>query len=162
MVTDAISKRVDTEFDKGIFHNKTLKPYDWKREDNGEWVKGPKVQGLKIYTLPSSIKVKRKKDLKKVYEESNESLLDRDEDKAEAGNGGSSTKNSNNDNDTPDLNMIKNQMLDGPISSWYKENGKWKQMQTDSLGYIDPKSNYGQIIELHSQEKINKQKTANN
>ena len=161
MVSDAISKRVDTEFDKGIFHNKTLKPYDWKREDNGEWVKGPKVQGLKIYTLPSSIKVKRKKDLKKVYEESNESLLDRDEDKTEGGS--TSTKNSNNDNDSADVNsMSKNQMLDGPISSWYKENGKWKQMQTDSLGYIDPKSNYGQIIEFHSQEKTNKQKTANN
>ena len=40
--------------------------------------------------------------------------------------------------------------------SWYKRDGKWMQLKADELGYIDPDSFYGRIIDNQKDHEGNK------
>jgi hypothetical protein len=119
-----IVKRVDEEFDKGIFVNRTLKPYEWSRDEFGEWKKGPPTSvNYKVYTLPPNLSQKRK----------NKFSIE----------GGAAQ---GEDGETQSAKMP----VDGHPTSWYKRKGKWLQMKVDELGFIDPNSMYGKMIDRDS------------
>jgi hypothetical protein len=123
----SIVQKVDDEFDKGIYMNRTLRPYEWYREEDGEWKKGAaKSLQYRIYTNPPVLHQKRRHK----FVDSMPSTGSKQQDIAD---------------DTGSLSP--NMPVEGPPTSWYKKNGKWRQMKIDELGYIDPGSLYGQIIE---------------
>lgn len=131
MAASNIVRRVDNEFDKGIYVNRTLKAYEWSREEDGEWKKGPpKNQQYRVYTNPPALAQKRRHKF-----------------------GGDLSSILSGDIDEEDVSLTNKMPIEGPPTSWYKRNGKWKQMKIDELGYIDPDSFYGKIVDKMEEEK---------
>ena len=137
-------KKIDGEYDKGIYANRTLRPYEWQRGDgettgpDGEWIKVPQKTGAKVYTLPPKVEKyakrvgigssspSRKEDL-----ENN----DTDADKGVEGYGGGPP-------------------IEGNPIRWYKNRqGGWSQMAQDRLGWVDPNASYGRQLEREEQDR---------
>lgn len=142
LLTKGRIKKIDEEYDKGIYSNRTLRPYDWERGDgetngpNGEWRKVPPKTGLKVYTLPPKVEKYTKRVGASPSSPDDRNLDDNsDEEKGEQGyNGGPP--------------------IEGNPIRWYKnKKGGWTQMAQDRLGWVDPTASYGRQLEREKEDR---------
>merc|ERR1711907_760948 len=142
MLLQSRIKKLDEEYDKGIYANRTLRPYEWERGDGettgpaGEWKKVPQKTGVKVYTLPPKIEKYAKRvgaGQSNSYEQ--ELADDSDEEKGEVGHNGGPP-------------------IEGNPIRWYKnKKGGWTQMAQDRLGWVDPNASYGRQLEREKEDR---------
>ena len=138
LVLQARIKRIDNEYDNGIYASRTLKPYEWQRGDGengpeGEWKKVPKKSGVKVYTLPPRV----------------EKYL------VSAGAAPPPPKGDSDDDEEESPGADRGPPMEGNPITWYKDpkTKQWTQMTSDRLGYIDPTASYGRQIEREKRDK---------
>ena len=142
MLLQSRIKKINEEYDKGIYANRTLRPYEWERGDGemsgpqGEWKKVPQKRGVKVYTLPPKIDKYAKRvgasNPSSPHQEVND---DSDEENGEEGYRGGPP-------------------IEGNPIRWYKnKKGGWTQMAQDRLGWVDPTASYGRQLEREKEDR---------